>query len=43
MHEPLTKGDLKLALENFELGLTIRLCCMIAAGIVAFMVMQCLC
>jgi hypothetical protein len=41
MHEVVTKADLALALENFQLGLTIRLGIMIGAGIAALLVLQC--
>jgi hypothetical protein len=42
MHELVTEADLALALENFQLGLTIRLSSTIGAGIAALVVLQCL-
>jgi hypothetical protein len=42
MHELVTKADLALALENFQLGLAIRLSSTIGVGIAALVVLQCL-
>jgi hypothetical protein len=40
MHEPLTKADLKLALDNFTSRLTTRLCAIIGAGFAALAVLR---